>query len=174
EAALRRQRDTLFHDELNEDYRPAYFHEFAAHAARHQLQYLGESEFHEMNDAGLPPEARETLRKLGPDRLLEKEQYLDFVKCRMFRQTLLCRKEVVLRREIPLSVVDRFHVETRAKELGREPNPGESVEYRGPRGASMTTSDPAIQGMMGRLEREWPRGIPFGRLPSGGLSPTDC
>lgn len=173
EAALRRHRDTLFHDELNEEYRPTYFHQFASHAARHQLQYLGETEFHEMNDSGLPPETRETLRKLGPDRLLEKEQYLDFVKCRTFRQTLLCRKEVALRREIPLAIVDRFHVETRAKALGREPGPGEEVEYRGPRGASMTTADPVIQGMMGHLEREWPRGIPFRRLRAGGLEPME-
>jgi SAM-dependent methyltransferase len=172
EAAINRTRDTLYHDELSEEYHPAYFHQFAAHAARHQLQYLAETEFHEMNDTGLPPEARETLRKLGPDRILEKEQYLDFVKCRIFRQTLLCRKEVALRREIPLAIVGRYHVETRAQALGRDPLPGESIEYKGPRGGSMTTTDSVIQGMMSRLERTWPQGIPFDRLLSGELPPA--
>ena len=173
EAALRRQRDTLYHDELTDEYHPAYFHQFAAHAARHELQYLAETEFHEMQETALPQEARETLRKLGPDRILEKEQYLDFIKCRAFRQTLLCRKDVALQRNIPLGIVERFHVETRAEFLGRDPNPGETIEYRGPRGGSMTTSDPVIQRMMSRLERTWPRGIPFAELNSGELKPTE-
>src|SRR6185295_18028127 len=51
ELTLLRERDNLFHDELSEDYTPVHFHEFMAQAGRHDLQYLGETDFFEMNDA---------------------------------------------------------------------------------------------------------------------------
>jgi len=37
----------------------------------------------------------------------------------------------------------------------------------------MKTSDPVIQGLMGRLEQAWPRGIPFNRLNSGEFDPVE-
>jgi SAM-dependent methyltransferase len=85
ESILTRERDNLFHDELNEEYRPVYFHEFMDHAGRHGLQYLGESEFFEMNEALCPPAGMDILMKFGPDQIVQKEQYMDFLKCRTFR-----------------------------------------------------------------------------------------
>ena len=38
-------RDALLHDDLGDEYHPAWFHEFADHSARHGLQYLGDAEF---------------------------------------------------------------------------------------------------------------------------------
>ena len=56
------------------------------------LQYLGEADFPDMQDMAETPEVRSTLRKLARDPI-EKEQYMDFLKCRRFRQTLLCHAE---------------------------------------------------------------------------------
>ena len=94
----------LFHDDLAEINDPVYFHEFVEHAARHRLQYLGEAEPHEMFDPGnallaiVPP----------PEALIEREQYLDFIKGRRFRRTLLCRDEVELQRELDPALFDSF------------------------------------------------------------------
>lgn len=89
--------DLLFHDLLAPVNHPVYFHEFLEHAAAHSLQYLGDADPHEMfSPAG----------KLAG---LEGEQYLDFARQRQFRQTLLCRAEVALRRVVTPSRLDRFY-----------------------------------------------------------------
>src|SRR6185503_3378736 len=167
-----RERDTLYHDELSQEYRPVYFHQFASHAARHGLQYLGEAEFHQMNDAILPAEAVESLRKLGPDQIVQKEQYMDILRCRSFRQTLLCRREIPLRRVIDAAIVERFQIESRAEPLGREPGADEEVAYRLPKSGSMTTKDPILKRMMARLERAQPRTVPFADLLGDDLTPA--
>jgi SAM-dependent methyltransferase len=78
----------LFHDDLSPVNDPVYFHEFADHAARHGLQFLAEAAFVTSGYAGIAPEARAVLASLDP---ITREQYVDFIKCRRFRQTLLCR-----------------------------------------------------------------------------------
>ena len=46
--------------------------------------------------AGIAPEARGALATLDP---ITRQQYLDFIKCRRFRETLLCRHDVALDRQ---------------------------------------------------------------------------
>jgi hypothetical protein len=77
----------LFHDDLAPINDPSYFHEFVASAQDHGLDFLGEAEYHMMGDAGVAPAVSRALA--GMDRL-GREQYLDFVRARRFRQTLLC------------------------------------------------------------------------------------
>ena len=105
---------SLFHDDLAEINEPVYFHEFAAHAGRHGLQYLGEAEPPEMLDAivfdPIVFDPRDALKPLHPPAgdIVEREQYLDFRKARRFRRTLLCRQEIPLRREVDLAALDGF------------------------------------------------------------------
>ncbi len=89
----------LFHDDLSPVNDPVYFHQFADHAARHGLQFLAEAAFVSSSYAGIAPEARGVLDTLDA---ITREQYLDFVKARRFRETLLCRSEVAVdRKESP-------------------------------------------------------------------------
>lgn len=101
----------LFHDDLAETNDPVYFHQFADHAARHGLQFLGDAELQTMGYGGVTPQVRNVLAQLDP---LAREQYLDFVRCRRFRQTLLCRADVALDREIGPEKLDRFLLGARA------------------------------------------------------------
>jgi hypothetical protein len=96
ERLLERSDETLFHDELAVVNEPVYFHEFAAHAARQGLQYLAEADFFEMQTGVLPDEVAGEL--LAVEDPIRREQYLDFLKGRIFRQTLLCRAELALDR----------------------------------------------------------------------------
>jgi hypothetical protein len=86
---LSRSDDVLFHDDLAEVNEPVWFRDFAAHAARHGLQYLGE--------AGS-----------GPRDPAADEQYSDFVRMRAFRQSLLCREEARLNRDVTPDRLSRF------------------------------------------------------------------
>jgi SAM-dependent methyltransferase len=92
--------DSLFHDDLAPINDPVWFREFAAHAQRHGLQYLGEADSHHTFDlATAPVEAGE---------LIEREQYVDLLKLRPFRQTLLCRAEIALDRATGAARMDEF------------------------------------------------------------------
>jgi SAM-dependent methyltransferase len=92
--------DSLFHDDLAPINDPVWFREFAGHAQRHRLQYLGEADSHKTFDPAMPlvPAAE----------VLEREQYVDFLKLRRFRQTLLCHEGIALDRAAGAGRMDEF------------------------------------------------------------------
>jgi SAM-dependent methyltransferase len=145
---LARHPGSIFHDELAEYHEPVYFREFAARAARHGLQYLGEADFHEMQDCMQPPETVAELRRIAPG-LIEREQHLDYLKCRRFRQTLLCRDEVALDRGISSSQMRRFLV--CADKLREE-------------GVPAITEHPMAAEMNRVLQEAWPAALSFDEL----------
>ena len=98
---------TLCHDELSEPNNPCYFHEFAADAGRSGLAFLAESEMFSMVGAGVQPQVREALGKM--DRLT-REQYLDFVHLRRFRESLLCHAGALSRYVAQPSRIVGMHV----------------------------------------------------------------
>src|SRR5215813_2620286 len=89
----------LYHDRIGTVSTPAYFFQFVEHAAKHELQFLGEADFSELQYHIYPRETVELLERMASESVLLKEQYLDFLKCRRFRQTLLCHADVRLNRE---------------------------------------------------------------------------
>jgi SAM-dependent methyltransferase len=86
--------DSLFHDDLAPINDPVWFREFAAHAQRHGLQYLGEADSHHTFDQAMAPAGGDA--RGDAEAAIETEQYVDFLKLRPFRQTLLCRAEIPL------------------------------------------------------------------------------
>ena len=80
----------VLHEHLEEVNEPLYFYQFAERAAAKGLQYLGEADVRAMAPANFPPEVQDVLRMLAAD-MLHLEQYMDFLRNRTFRQTLLCR-----------------------------------------------------------------------------------
>ena len=78
------------HDDLAVPNEPILFSTFVQHAARHGLRYLAEAELQSMSVTGLSDEAKAYLSTLDP---LGREQYLDFLRMRRFRQSLLVRDD---------------------------------------------------------------------------------
>ena len=97
----------LFHDTLAVPNEPVFFHEFAAHADRFGLAYLSEAELHTMSAVGLSPETRALLSPLDPQ---AREQYLDFVRLRRFRQSLLRRKDAPIATTVRTERLSGMHV----------------------------------------------------------------
>src|SRR5207244_13069269 len=80
----------LFHEHLEECNEPIYFMDFCERLAAKGLRYLGESEFRVMvPSSSFPLEVQSRLQAVAPS-FLEMEQYMDFLRNRMFRQTLIC------------------------------------------------------------------------------------
>jgi hypothetical protein len=86
---IRPQADTyIFHEYLEEVNEPVYFHQFAESAGRHGLQYLIEADLSTSLVQVLPKPIADTLRRVAPG-TVAMEQYMDFVRNRAFRQSLL-------------------------------------------------------------------------------------
>ncbi len=154
----------LYHDDLADVNIPFYFHEFAALAAGHRLQYLAEADFTEMQDRIYPQPVVEALRQIGD--VVRKEQYLDFLKCRRFRQTLLVREELTVRREPDPAAIASFSVVSVAKPKSAKPNlaPGVIEDFEGPRGGTMQIDHATTKAAMLLLREAWPRAVPFHEL----------
>ena len=156
ERMLARSDATLLHDELAEVNDALYFHEFAAHAGRHGLQYLAEADFFEMQIGAASEPAAQAL--MGIEDPVRREQYLDFLKARMFRQTLLCHAELAIDRTPRPEVVERMAVSTQAQAQS-EPGPDGAQAFVGPTGSTLTTDHPLVIDALGRAASAWPAAL---------------
>ena len=156
ERLLERSDETLFHDELAAVNEPVYFHAFVSHAARCGLQYLAEADFFEMQTGVLPEPLSDEL--LSVEDVIRREQYLDFIKGRMFRQTLLCRAELELDRSPQPLIVEDLAVSSPAQPTGASDRKGR-VTFEGPTGSTLTTDHPLVRGALDRVGRSWPGAI---------------
>src|SRR5262249_31632223 len=134
----------LHHEHLEEHNQPLYFHEFTHRLAVNGLQYLGEAEFSTMVSTNFGPEVAETLARLGAHDILQMEQYMDFVRCRYFRQTLICHGSIRLNRLLAPEVVKDFYLASRATPFNAEPSlsAGVAEGFRVPDGAGITCLSP--------------------------------
>lgn len=89
----------LYHEHLEQINTPMYFHRFIERAARADLRYLSEASVSDMLTSRFPAEVAETLERVSAD-ILHLEQYMDFVRNRQFRQTLLVHAGVTPKRAL--------------------------------------------------------------------------
>jgi methyltransferase-like protein/SAM-dependent methyltransferase len=155
----------LLHDQLADVNDPVYFHEFIERVGQQQLQYLAEAEISTMTARRLGPDVAAALERLGGD-LLGSEQYLDFVTNRPFRQTLLCRADIALRREVRGELVAGFKVCSAARCNSSVPDlrPGIPEEFRAPAGNALGTDHALSKAALVHLEEAWPCCLTFADL----------
>ncbi len=158
-------RGHIYHDDLAEVNEPLHFTQFVSQAAAHGLQYLGEADYFEMSDHVFKDSVREMLSGLASNRIA-REQYLDFLKCRRFRQTLLCRREVPLRPEAAGEKIVGFLVGSAAVCIEGSPNlaPGVNCVFQTPKGAKCQTDLAAGKAALAILGERWPAPLPFSEL----------
>jgi Predicted methyltransferase regulatory domain/Methyltransferase domain len=170
EGMLARSDATLLHDELAEVNDAVYFHEFAAHAGRHGLQYLAEADFFEMQIGAASEPAAQALMAIEDP--VRREQYLDFLKGRMFRQTLLCRAELAIDRTPRPEVIERLAVSTQAEPRG-EPRADGAQAFAGPTGSTLTTDHPLVIDALKRAAGAWPAALWVRDLLGPDATPAD-
>jgi cyclopropane fatty-acyl-phospholipid synthase-like methyltransferase len=165
ERMSKRSKEALYHDELAEVFQPVYFYQFMEHAERYELQFLGEADFFEMQTGSLTPQAKEVLDKISDDLIL-REQYLDFMRGRAFRKTLLCHKDVPLDRSGKSVSVRSFYVSSQARPSLPAPNcsPGAEETFASGSGAELTTANPLARALLWYLIESQPQRIPFEKL----------
>ncbi|MGH9664956.1 MAG: methyltransferase regulatory domain-containing protein, partial [Bryobacteraceae bacterium] len=130
--------------------------------ARHGLQYLSDALFGEMNAGFALPEAQKQLRELAGGDVLRYEQYLDFLKFRKFRQTLLCHSGVALDRSLPPERLRGLFVSSSAVRVASPHQAAADVEtFERHKGPSASTNNPAVKAILNRLIGRWPQSERF-------------
>lgn len=155
----------LLHDELEEFNQPLYFHEFMAHAEQHELQFVSELDFRSALPNFYPKGVTEALLKTARS-VVELEQYLDFLRNRTFRQTLLCHAGLTVNRTIKPESLRPFHLASRAVPDAAEPDiHALTVEkFKTLDGATLSIDHPVSKAAMIHLALQWPRTVPFETL----------
>ncbi|HJZ91949.1 MAG TPA: class I SAM-dependent methyltransferase [Gemmataceae bacterium] len=148
----------LYHDDLANINDPVSITDFVAHASRFGLQFLSEAEYFEMTPDLLPPVAADLLRKLAERDVVLKEQYLDFLKLRRFRQTVLCPAGLAVRREADERAV--FQLEVTGEPVP-DPDPpdlalGVPIKFRTAKGAAISTDHPIAKAALLEVREAFP------------------
>ena len=156
----------VFHDDLSDVNRAFYFHEFASMLDRHDLQFLAEAELHAMGTHNLSAEARGFVDNLND--IIEREQYLDLLRARSFRQTLFCRKSVMLDRDIEPGVIDGFLISSSLRPSRAKPELASTriEKFSGAGGTSIEIDQPLVKTVLFLLADRWGRAVAFPSLIS--------
>lgn len=153
----------LYHEYLEHFNQPQYVSEFIATAERHRLQYVCDADLKSMFPSVLGETAEQWLAQF--DDLAEQEQYVDFLVNRSFRQSLLCRADAPLEREIDLERLENmaFFALLRTPEnldLSRASTQG----FSSGDGKEFSVSHPLAKVALVILKERYPEAVPFAEL----------
>ncbi len=170
----------LYHDHLEEHNEPIYFYQFVERLRARNLRYLGEANFREMYQGNFPADVQEVLQRLAPD-LIQMEQYLDFLRNRTFRQTLICYPHHQPSYMLGPERMALFQIASPLQPQSSRPDLGGPTpeEFRGPNEVWIRTTEPIMKAAMVCLAECWPHAVPFeelcrqARQRLDGAAPTD-
>lgn len=155
----------FFHDDLSAINQAFYFHEFMEAAAGHQLQYLGEADFRDMQPFGLTEESMRVVQQMEGINRIAREQYLDFIEGRTFRQTLLCHRDLQLAGELKPERICNLLVAADAAPVSPQANPAAPGMEDFRRGTCIIASgQPLLKSALAFLSQAWPRRVPLAEL----------
>ncbi|HTR78773.1 MAG TPA: class I SAM-dependent methyltransferase [Gemmatimonadaceae bacterium] len=148
----------FLHEQLELTNQPVYFEEFARRAGDVGLQYIAEAQPSALASA-ISDEARAAIRAWSGD-LVRFEQYLDFLRLRTFRQTLLCHQGLALRPDPMPDALLGLHVAGRADPVGGDTVAG-TRSFRSAEGVTVTTNNPIAIAALDTLHAIRPKTLPF-------------
>jgi precorrin-6B methylase 2 len=159
-GSIRERSDSsLYHDFMAPVFQPVYFRDFAAHAARHDLGYVADASVVDSFNIKLSPEALEAVRSAGAGGRIFQEQFLDLLRLRRFRSSLLCHGELKpAARWNPERAVG-LHAASAAAETA-------ASEFTSPGALRLTLGGPARE-FLRELIGLWPRTRPLNREEVG-------
>jgi SAM-dependent methyltransferase len=156
---LNHSAEDIYHDDLGECYRPFFFHEFASLLSANGMQFLSEAELHASSMQGLSEHAVESLNNIQD--VIEREQHLDLLRGRVFRQTLFCRDSVVLDRDPQPEVLEKLFLSSTLKPVGEVDDISASKveKFISAKGQQMQIDHPLTKAALLHLGEIWGRSI---------------
>jgi methyltransferase-like protein/SAM-dependent methyltransferase len=160
---LRKSADSyLFHEHLEDANSPVYFHEFMARASAAGLQFLGEARLSSVTPSEFPADISGLLQTHTTN-LIEAEQYLDFLRSRTFRRTLLCHRESKVDRSLAITQMALLRFSSPVVRVHDDGTEGAAV-FKRPDGVTVSTSHPFMAATLQLLGEAWPEALPFDSL----------
>ena len=161
-ALLQSANDSYFmHEELEAENHPVYFTEFMRRADVAGLQYVAESA-PTLTDVQMPNDVKEALRSWSED-VVGYEQYLDFVRNRTFRKTLLCHVGRAVAREPMADALPSLCLRARcaADPNAADAKPPDVEVFRTHEGVAATMSHAVVRAALHVLIDASPAAVPF-------------
>ena len=152
----------LFHEHLERINQPVYFHEFAAQSQAAGLQYLGDAQFSRMLTRSLSRNAQDALSGLP---IVRQEQYMDFLRNRAFRRTLLCHQDVALDRNLHADDMRDFEFGMAVALRADQIDLGSDDPVRFKIGETrLSSTEPIVKAAVKHLTGRWPDAMTFRSL----------
>ncbi len=155
----------IYHEHLEDFSRPYYFHELIAKANARGIDFLAESRLAAMATANFSDNQQRALGAIATN-VVELEQFMDFLRNRTFRETLLHRAgeqpkyEIGPDRLAGLYVIGMVRTNVKIVDL-RADTP---VTFSGPAKVPVTTTTPVIKAALVKLMNSFPLPIRFENL----------
>lgn len=151
----------IYHEHLEDVNQPLYFYQFMERAQARGLQYLAEARPVPLTQ-NLSREVVQRLEAMAPD-LIQGEQYLDFVRNRTFRRTLLCPASASLTRPPNPRAVEQLWL---AGRIGPESSNADLVSERSEPflaadGTRLSTNNPWLKVALKLVGDAWPSVMSF-------------
>jgi len=123
----RTRKDYITHEYLEDDNTQYYFYEFIDKAKTHDLQYVGDSALATMYSGNMPKAAIQKLQSMGD--IVTQEQYMDFIRNRRFRHTILTHADRKISRRIEPDKIEAMYVHSTYKPKQAIRNNNDPVEF---------------------------------------------
>ena len=157
--------ESVFHDDLAKVNQPFYFHQFVENVEKAGLKFLSELEPMSFFIDDLPSFARQALDNVWDDPT-RREQYLDFIRGRFFRSSLVCRNSAQPSyRPLPESL-DLLYFSSCSRAISRDASltDNSEVAFSAPKDSQFETDHPLIKSLLGLLSSRWPERISFSSI----------
>jgi SAM-dependent methyltransferase len=157
--------NVLYHDDLNPGARAFALHEVLSSAERHGLQFLAEASFPNLYGAAKGP-AQQMLDRMPLEQMALREQTLDLLIGRAFRETLLCRADIPLRRGVRPGSLKPYHLAANARlapPAEKEAKPGVQ-RFSFDEGVQLAVDLPVGKAALAILSAIWPESIAWDEL----------
>ena len=148
------------YDLLAEENEPVYFLDFMEGARALGLQFVAESGFAARERPRLPEPVQRWLEAI-PDRLV-REQYLDFIGCSGFRQSILCRSNRPLEAHPSAATLAQVYLRSSLVPAAQDHLTDESaVKFRDAFGRELTCSEPVPKLLYSELGAAFPAALSY-------------
>jgi SAM-dependent methyltransferase len=153
----------LYHDDLAPDAVSFLLHQVVDDAARYGLQYLSEASLSQSSLGAIPPAVADFLSQIPANEVVAREQYFDFLASRAFHETLFCRSDVRLRRDVGPRCIQNYYLVGRFAPVSGEIDPVgcETAAFKSGRGGTLSTDHRLTQVALLTLEDCWPSAVSF-------------
>ena len=146
----------LYHDFLEAENHPVYFHQFIQQATQYQLAYVTDIEFRHYLLLTFPNQVVEALEELFQGDFFIREQYLDFFYNRTLRRSLLCHQPTVIQRELQWETVTQCYIAATSQLVNSKPNSSILESLQTSAGETIAVQQPLTQIALGYLVIHYP------------------